>query len=178
MKSCFVFPCVVLLPVAALVAADPGKEDPKLKGKPTSEWLKALKDDDPLIREEALNVLTDSGPETKDIVVAAVRPLLKALDHKDSAVRDEALELLRVLGPEGKSAVPALQAKQKTADLRTRLGIAEVLWYLTLAVGKSEAELLPLIKEGAVADDAPTRCKAFEILSKRTPYTLKMNKAL
>src|SRR5262249_4310767 len=57
----------------------PAKE-PQFKGKPLSHWTKALKGKDVLARVEALNVLSQAGPEAK----AAVPALLGVFRDTDA----------------------------------------------------------------------------------------------
>src|SRR5262249_8842844 len=92
----------VLLLMVGLAPAAP--EEPTPPGTPLRDWVEALKDRDPFVREEALLVLGDLGPAARD-AVPAITPLLT----EDAAfVRVRAALALWKIDRRGKETVPVL----------------------------------------------------------------------
>lgn len=65
--------------------------EPLYAGKPLAFWLDELKSDDPLIREEALAVLSEAGAAAR----AAMPAILKLTHHADAPVRAASLTTLK-----------------------------------------------------------------------------------
>src|SRR5713226_2969808 len=90
--------------------------------RPTSYWLKLLKDDDARYRQWAARTLGDLGPEP-----GVVPALIEALQDKDSEVHRLAAISLGAIGPAAKQAVGALSEALRNADDETRPFIDEAL---------------------------------------------------
>jgi HEAT repeat protein len=91
--------------------------------KTTEDWLKQLKDDDVLLRREAIRELGDSSGETERIVPA----LTEMLRDKNPYVRHDAALTLGKFGPDAQAAVPAIKALLKDKDQSVRHGITAAL---------------------------------------------------
>ncbi len=65
--------------------------EPLYAGKPLAFWLDELKSDDPLIREEALAVLSEAGTAAR----AAAPAILKLTHHSDAPLRAASLAALK-----------------------------------------------------------------------------------
>ena len=91
--------------------------------KSTEDWLKQLKDDDVVLRREAIRELGDSPRETERIVPA----LTEMLRDKNPYVRHDAALTLGKFGPDARAAVPAIKALLKDKDQSVRHGITAAL---------------------------------------------------
>lgn len=163
----------------ACVAEPPPKFDPELQGRPVSDWIKQLSDKNPLLREAAATALLD-GLASEDVKVrgdvrSALRNsalgimpvLIKGLDHTDAAVRDESAEILGSQGEYAARALPTLREKQKSAELPSRLVIAEAIARIVNKPGKErDEEFLSVMKEGCAAKDVIARTRAYAILGR------------
>lgn len=141
---------------AAEPPAAPGPDQSLYQGKPQDYWLRQLKDDDLLAREEAVAVLADAGPAAGAALPAlkgllkdpaatvrlqaavavwkigrksdAVTPvLIEALKGSDRAARQTALRTLAQMGLAAKDALPALGWALNDSDARVRQLAADVL---------------------------------------------------
>jgi len=83
--------------------------------RPTSYWLKLLRDGDARYRQWAARTLGDLGPEP-----GVVPALIEALNDKDLEVHRAVLQSLRTIGPAAKQAVPALREALNHTDVETR----------------------------------------------------------
>ncbi|HEY7326381.1 MAG TPA: HEAT repeat domain-containing protein [Gemmataceae bacterium] len=87
--------------------------EPLYAGKPLAFWLDELKSDDPLIREEALAVLSDAGAAAR----AATPTILKLTRHSDAPLRAASLSALRFLADPKEARQAALQSLKDDAPL-------------------------------------------------------------
>lgn len=122
--------------------------EPLYSGKPLAFWLGELKRDDPLIREEALAVVSDAGAAAR----AAMPAILKLTHHSDASLRAASLAALKFVA-DPKEARRAAVAALKDEDPLVRcraivlLGhsdpkhpdvVLQVLELLKQPVGRSE----------------------------------------
>ena len=98
------------------------KHEPFYYRRPTSYWLKILKDDDARHRQWAALTLGDIGAEP-----GVVPALIEALNDKDFEVHRVVLTSLGTIGSAAKEAVPALNEALRHGDVETRGAIGEVL---------------------------------------------------
>jgi HEAT repeat protein len=91
--------------------------------KSTDDWLRQLKDDDVLMRREAIRELGDCAGEAPLVVPA----LTEMLRDKNPYVRHDAALSLGKFGPEAREAVPAIKAMLKDKDQTVRHGVAAAL---------------------------------------------------
>jgi hypothetical protein len=90
--------------------------------RPTSYWLKILKDEDARYRRWAAHTLGNLGSEP-----GVVPALIEALKDKDHEVHRLAAISLGTIGPTAKQAVPALSEARKNGDDDRRMVIDEAL---------------------------------------------------
>src|SRR5438105_612030 len=90
--------------------------------RPTSYWLKILKDEDVRYRQWSARTLGDLGPEP-----GVVQALIEALNDKDYEVHHLAATSLGMIGPAAMQAVPALREALGNSDDERREFITEAL---------------------------------------------------
>jgi hypothetical protein len=90
--------------------------------RPTSYWLKILKDEDARYRQWAAAALGELGPEP-----GVVPALIEALDDKDMEVHRLVVIALGTIGPGAKEAVGALREARRKGDVESRELIDGVL---------------------------------------------------
>lgn len=137
--------------------------EPLYAGRPLAFWLDELKREDPLIREEALAVLSDAGATAR----VATPAILKLMRHADAPLRAASLSALKsVADPKEarQAAVQALQDKDPLVRCRAVVVLAQVdpkhpdvlahtLELLKQPVGRDELLLL-LARMGPEAEPA------------------------
>jgi HEAT repeat protein len=102
----------------------PPAAGPMAHGKPLQYWIDALKDEEALVREEGILVLTDLGPAAKD----ALPELTKLLKDPNLPVRVKAATaLFRIDRQQGKNAVPALCDGVKQGNSTERIQAIQLL---------------------------------------------------
>jgi len=116
--------------------------------------IKALEDEDSMIRTNAAEVLGEIG--TKETVPVFV----KALEDKSWQVRTNAAEALGEIGPEAKEAVPALIEALRDEVHYVRLAAAEALSEI------GSEEVVPALIEALEGDDSAIWRGAAEALGK------------
>ena len=92
------------------------EKEPVYDGKPVSEWIARLKDEDDSVRLKAAMSLRQLGPEAK----AAVPALVECLKDSNASVRCESAFALQRIGPAAKPAIPALIEALKDKDYAVR----------------------------------------------------------
>ena len=138
---------IVLIP--AIAYADPPVEFAK---RPLDAWIADLDDKDTLVREEALEVLTQLGPKAK-AAVPKLEPLVKT--GSDPARRRAALALWKIDG-RTEAAIPLFKAA-----LKENSGIARIQTIQTLReLGVPADELAPLLIESLTDADFEARNQA------------------
>jgi HEAT repeat protein len=130
-------------------------------GKPLAFWLAGLKDGDPLIREEAIAVLTDAGPAARDAV-----PQLEALlKDQERGVRFRAgLALWRIAGQKK----PAIAALTEAIRDPARTDRVRLLFNL-VEFGPEAVSAAPAVLELVADSDPVLRQQATQLLQKFGP---------
>ena len=128
--------------------------------------VRALKDDDPLVRQIALESLAELGPEA-----AATFPAIDDLLRRDasSQVRVTAAHVLAQLDPSGKLSVPLLAAMLRDRDFGLRHAL---LRDLDSFGPKGEAATHSLIEVIEQDEDDSVRRHAAQILSRVSPASI------
>ncbi|HEY7308817.1 MAG TPA: HEAT repeat domain-containing protein [Gemmataceae bacterium] len=112
-------------------------------GKPLAFWLDELKSDDPLIRDEAVAVLSDAGPAAR----AAVPRLEELLKSKQPRVRVRAaLALWRIVG-QTKPAVAALTEALRDRAAPHRAEMLNQLGQLGSAAASSAPVVVGMVRD-------------------------------
>ena len=143
--------CVVILSIGCTK-----KKEVTYEGKPLSEWIKMLEDENPVNRLTAITVVGEIGPEAKEaipilietirevrnrdkrILVACNKALLamgkEIVPHMISLLKDDTWEMRRgaawilgKLGPDARDAVPALTEALKDTNPAVRTKAQEAL---------------------------------------------------
>jgi HEAT repeat protein len=148
---------VVLLTGASAHAAD----EALYAGKPLSFWLAELKSSDPLIREEAIEVLTDAGTAAK----SAVPQLEALLKDEQRSVRIRAGMALWKIAGQTKPAVAALTESLRDANAAARAQALRSLAQIGAAAVSSTPAILELVDE----TDALVRNQAIQTLQNFGP---------
>src|SRR5262245_57854930 len=112
---------LLLLPglvLALSLGAAPGqdKAETKYSGPTLKAWIADLKDDDVLVREEAIEVLAQVGAPAK----GAAKELQKLLKDKNRSIRSRAALALWKVGGDAKPAVSVLSESLKEATAAVR----------------------------------------------------------
>jgi HEAT repeat protein len=137
----FVIACVgvvLLVPTFRLMLLGLVKGERFYHMRPTSYWIKALKDKDPAVRRNAAYALGPLPPQPdKDIpplsgseAEEAVPALIEALEDEDLVVRRYAIDALLSMGLDAKTAIPAIIEKMKDHDETVRANAAHALGYM------------------------------------------------
>jgi HEAT repeat protein len=147
--------------VGGLIADEGPAKEPLLAGKPIAHWIGELKLDDPLVREEAIEVLADAGPAAK-----SARPALeKLLADPDSSIRARAaLALWKIAGP-SEPVTRALIDNLPSANLSVRLQALTAL----AQMGKDAGDVAGVILELLDDPDGTVRSFASATLAKLGP---------
>jgi HEAT repeat protein len=135
-----------LIPIglSILLAVGVGRaEETRYAGKPLAFWLEQLKDGDPLVREEAILVLTDARAAAR----AAMPGLQALLKDRSRGVRlRAALALWRIEG-QTKPAVAAMTEVLGDPSSTQRAELLSYLGEMGGAAAGSAAVVLPLLHE-------------------------------
>jgi HEAT repeat protein len=143
----------LLLLSLALAPAQPPAEEPKFSGRPLREWLADLKNDDLLVREEAVEVLGSAGVSAKE-AVPALEKLLKA-DSLSLRMR-AGMALFRITGRGDQAAETLTEALRDDIGPQTRL---QLLFHLQ-QLGTAAARAAPAVLELVDHDDLALRSQA------------------
>jgi HEAT repeat protein len=132
-----------------------GRRDEAIKAE-----VRALKDDDALVRQIALESLAELGPESMETF-----PTIDELLHRDrsSQVRVTAAHVLAQLDPSGKLAVPLLAAMLRDPDYGLRIALLRGLEEFG---PKGEAATQGLIEVIEQDEDFSVRTQAVRCLSR------------
>ncbi len=126
-----------------------------------SALANALKDERPVLRWRACQILGRIGPKAQ----AAVSALRAALKDERSEVREAAAQALGKMGAEAKGAVSALAKVLKDMDWRVRRGAARSLGEIGPAAGGAARALAAALKD----DEAEVRLAATVALGRIGP---------
>jgi hypothetical protein len=107
------------------------------------ELIKALKDDDWQVRNQAAVALGAIGPEAK----AAVPALVEVLQDEDKYFRSHAATALGKIGREATAAIPALRKALKDKDEDVRRDAAAALGCLGPEAKAAVSDLVELLKD-------------------------------
>jgi HEAT repeat protein len=157
---------VFMLPgIACVAVAEPppsaGPDTVLYQGKSLDFWVRQLKDDEALAREEAVAVLSDAGPDA-----ASALPAIKDLLKDPSAnLRLQAAVAVWKIGRQGDAAATVLIAALKSPNRANRLLALQIL----ARIGAGEKEVLPAVMTVLADPDAVVRQRAFEALEQIGP---------
>jgi HEAT repeat protein len=130
-----------LLLIVLLMGLPADAAEPLYAGKPLAFWLDELNSRDPLIREEAMQVLTDAGPAAR----AAVPRLEQLFKDERPTVRIRAgLALWRIAG-QTKPAIAALSEALRDPSTSDRAQVLRDLGQLGPAAVASAPDILELV---------------------------------
>ncbi|MGH7168821.1 MAG: HEAT repeat domain-containing protein [Gemmataceae bacterium] len=150
---------MLLLIIVLMVSCPLGRTaEPLYAGKPLAFWLNELKSDDPLIREEALLVLSDAGPAAR----AATPRLQELLKDDERGVRVRAALALWKIAGRTKPALAALTEALRQPELANRAEILSKLGELGREAGSSAALVLPFFDDA----DAAVRSQAMRTMQR------------
>ncbi len=135
-----------------------GKDEAIYKGKPTSFWIKQLRDSDPNFRLDAVNALREIGTDGDGVVLA----LVKTLADKEPTVRDAAREAIASIPLDGK--VPALVQILRGKDQSVHLAAITLLG----EIGSKAKDSVPTVVKVLKSDDENLRIQAVRIAEKIT----------
>jgi HEAT repeat protein len=160
--------CLALLVcLAILFIGCTRKEEVTYQGKPLSEWMKMLRDEDPIKRFTAIGAVREIGPEAKEaipILIDTIREvrnrdrrllvgcndallamgkeivphMIELLNDDNWEMRRGAAWILGMVGPEAEDAVPALTEALKDPNPVVRHKAAESLKKIHGEKGESE----------------------------------------
>jgi HEAT repeat protein len=130
----------------AVVLAGPS-EGPVLSGRPLADWVRDLTDHDPLVREEAVEVLAQAGQAAKD---AAPRLEKMAHDEPLPLRLRAAVALWRITGKNG----PAVEALGETLRRSRSLAARRAALNDLRQLGPAAAAAVPVLLE--LLDDPET----------------------
>jgi HEAT repeat protein len=151
--------------IACVAVAEPppsaGPDTVLYQGKSLDFWVRQLKDDEALAREEAVAVLSDAGPDAAS-ALPAIKDLLK---DPAANLRLQAAVAVWKIGRQGDAAAPVLIAALKSPNRANRLLALQIL----ARIGAGEKEVLPAVKTVLADPDAVVRQRAFEALEQIGP---------
>ncbi len=133
----------LLVLVVVLTGSSVRADEARYAGKPLAFWLEELKSADPLIREEAIAVLTDAGPAAREAV-----PRLEALlkdEHRHVRIH-AALALWRIAA-QTKPAIAVLTEALRDPDAPHRAEMLGKLGELGPAAASSAPVVLSLLSD-------------------------------
>jgi HEAT repeat protein len=120
------------------------KYEPICRGKTAAEWVKALCDKDPDVRNDAafrLHRADMDDPEDREVMIALVPVLGKLLQDEDDNVRSNAVGALGRAGWVSKAAVPLLIEAIKDKEVRVRVEAMTALG----SVGPGAKDAVPVL---------------------------------
>jgi HEAT repeat protein len=139
-----------LLVWLACPALAPAADDPVLRGKPLSEWVRLLEQGGPVQRKGAARVLQEAGP----VAAPAVPALVKAIkEDKVDGVRAASVKVLQGIGPDAKEAVLVLADALSDKTLEVKLNAADALG----AIGPAAKDATPALIAGM---NTPGMCRS------------------
>jgi HEAT repeat protein len=129
--------------LVGLIAAAPAPE-PVLAGRPLREWVKDLADSNPLVREEAVEVLAEAGPAAKEAV-----PLLeKMLAAEPRTLRTRAaVALWRIAGQTRPAALALAEMARVGATPTARTQALQVLQQMGAGAAPAVPALVALVDD-------------------------------
>ena len=130
---------------------------PAFAGKPLSHWVGRLKDDNPLLREEALAVLGEMGASARD-ALPTLMPMLKSPDKR---LRLRAAVAVWKIERQSKDVLPVLFSTFVRDDDHERRRVAlQVLEQMGAAAAPAAPALVALLND----DDPQARAQAANVL--------------
>jgi RNA polymerase sigma factor (sigma-70 family) len=167
------------------VEGDP--DDPVAEGRPLSQWVLVLRDDDVLTREEAIAVLAQLGPRARPAIpflqdvlkddhpllrikaadalwkiardLRSAAPVLRAaMDDPNAAVRGEAVTRVPTAGPLARELAPALVGRLSDPGRPLRQSVVWKLQYIG-------SPAVPALAEALSHPDVEVRQQAIVILT-------------
>ena len=130
---------LVAMAVAALLGPARGEAqapapEPLYRGRPLADWIRALRDGTPMVRERAVVILCE-------VEKPPVPLLVGAMADQDFNVRTMAIFCLGRLGPQARDAVPALVKALEDPDWIVRRYAAGSLGFLESTAREAAAPL-------------------------------------
>jgi HEAT repeat protein len=149
---------VLLLCVAILSIGCSRKEEVVYQGKPLSEWMKMLKDEDLIKKYAAIKAIGELGPEAKEAIPILIETIREMKD-RDKRILFACNQALLGMG---KEIVPHMIALLKDDTWEMRRGSAWVLGKL----GPDAKDAVPALTEALNDPNHAVRTKAAEALKK------------
>jgi HEAT repeat protein len=134
---------VLLLPSVLPGAAPAEPIAPTFAGKPLSHWVGLLKDDNPLLREEAVAVLGEMGEAARE-ALPVLRPLLKSTDPR---LRARATVAVWKIERQSKDVLPVVLDILRGPDREPRLLALQVLDQMGTAALPAAPALVALLDD-------------------------------
>jgi len=151
--------CLTLLLCTAILSIGcTKKEEVTYQGKPLSEWMKMLKDEDLIRKYAAINAVGKIGPEARDAIPVLIETIRQTRNHDRKTLLACNYALLAM----GKEMVPYMISLLKDDDWEMRRGAA---WILGKA-GPEAKNALPALTEALNDSNPAVRTKAAEALKK------------
>lgn len=150
--------CGIVMLCTGSVRAGADQDEPRIQGKPLSEWVKGLKSADAQVRLATVQKLAGLGLQAQPAVPA----LVQVLKDRSPAVRQAAAQAFRGLGP---GAVPALVEALKGKDSELRRGAADAFRLMYRPPPPAQAALA----EAAKGKDVYVRLSATFALHQSRP---------
>jgi HEAT repeat protein len=155
----------LLLLSLALAPGEPAAEGPKFSGRTLREWLADLKNDDILVREEAVEVLGGAGSAAKEAVPALER-LLK--DEPITLRMRAGLALFHITGRTEQAAAALIEALREETGPQTRAQLITTL----LQLGQGAKDAAPFVLDAVDHEDPLLRSQALVYFSQLGGATL------
>lgn len=132
---------LALIGLLQACAADPG--EPTYRDRPLSEWIKALDEADPNLRQQAIDACYHLGPKAAAAVPALVEAI-KALTNRDYALGSQIFRALCEIGP---ASVKPLTVLLQSEDFQVAAGAAQTLGKIGPAAKDAIPELVGLLRD-------------------------------
>ncbi len=151
--------CLTLLVCAVILSIGcTKKEKVTYQGKPLSEWMKMLKDDDLIKKYSAVNAVGKIGPEAREAIPLLVETIRQTRNHDKRLLLACNYALLAM----GKEIVPGMISLLKDDDWEMRRGAAWILG----KVGPEAKDAVPALTEALHDSNPEVRTRAAEALKK------------
>ena len=151
--------CLALLVCTAILSIGcTKKEEVTYQGKPLSEWMKMLKDENLIKKYAAIKAIGELGPEAKEAIPVLIETI-RETKHRDKRILFACNQALLGMG---KEIVPHMIALLKDDTWEMRRGSAWVLGKL----GPDAKDAVPALTEALNDPNDAVRRRAAEALKK------------
>jgi HEAT repeat protein len=154
-------PCLALLVCVAIlsIGCTKKKKEVTYEGKPLSEWINMLRDEDPTKRFAAIGAVRQIGPEAKEAIPILIETIREVRNNRD---RRMLVACNKALLGMGKEIVPHMISLLKDETWEMRRGSAWMLGKL----GPDARDAVPALTEALNDPQPAVRAKAAEALKK------------